>query len=457
MALNTKNKFEYGYTFELKLIALLIKDQTFAKKMVGQLKPEYFDSEANNWLVNTILEYYITYDKSPTLDVFKVKIDAIDKDALKSSVISNLREITTKYSFSTDLNFVKDETIKFCVSKNLSTAILDAPDYIESGDFDGLKEKINEATKISYDDDLGHGYLEGFEERYEEPPRNTIETPWPVINEIMDGGLGGGELGILVANPGVGKSWALVNIAAHAITLGKKVIYYTLELKDRYVSRRFDSFYSRIAPHNLLYHKDDIKSKLPKSETEVMKTKYYASNSVTINSLENHVDRCIFFGFVPGLIIIDYPDLLKNVVVHKREDLNLNNIYTMCRGLAGKYDVPIWIASQARRSSAEKDIVTGEEIAEAYSKLFVGDFVASLSRKVTDKVAGTGRWHIIKNRFGPDGQTYPSKINLAIGTIEIHDDTSISGIETNKKMSDESEILKSFLNKKKEKGELDLE
>lgn len=99
-------------------------------------------------------------------------------------------------------------------------------------------------------------------------------------------------------------------------------------------------------------------------------------------------------------------------------------------------------------SADESDIITGNQIAEAWSKLFIADFVVSLSRKMTDKVAGTGRWHIIKNRFGQDGLTFPSKINFSCGKIDIYDDNSISGKEVKQQMNNSDEYMRKLYKRK---------
>ena len=132
----------------------------------------------------------------------------------------------------------------------------------------------------------------------------------------------------------------------------------------------------------------------------------------------------------------------------KEVRLELGNIYEDLRGLAGEYEIPVWTASQANRSALEDDIIGAEKIAESYSKIMTADFVLSLSRKIEDKLANTGRWHVIKNRFGPDGITFPSKMNASNGQIDIHVDTSIQGKETTKEMDNHNEYLRKMMKKK---------
>ena len=151
-------------------------------------------------------------------------------------------------------------------------------------------------------------------------------------------------------------------------------------------------------------------------------------------------------GIVPDLVIVDYADLLSGKGRERR--IELGNIYEDLRGLAGEQNLPIWTASQANRSSLTDDVIGAEKIAEDYSKIMTADFVISLSRKIEDKLAGTGRWHVIKNRFGPDGITFPSKMNASNGMIEIYQENSLEGKETRTDMNNHNEFLRKMLKNK---------
>ena len=155
-------------------------------------------------------------------------------------------------------------------------------------------------------------------------------------------------------------------------------------------------------------------------------------------------------------MIVDYADLLRGPSKEKRHE-ELEEIIEDLRGMAGEYEVPVYTASQINRSGAEDDIITGTKIAGSFSKMMTADFVVSLSRKIEDKLAGTGRWHVIKNRFGPDGMTFPSKANFSTGQIHIYNDDSINGIQTKKEMKGgESLVRKELAQKYKEmQGNID--
>ena len=431
----------YGYSFQIKLLAALFKNKLFLQQVTDILEPGFFESDANKWIATTVNEYFTEYKSSPTLEVMKVRVDEVDNDVLKTGIVDTLKEIMKNLD-AEDMDFVQDETIKFCKNQKLKEAIMESVNLLQAGDYDGIKSNIDNAMKAGADRDLGHEYMSMIDDRFSETTRKTVPTGWDVIDDLMDGGLGPGELGVFVAPAGIGKSWALVNAAANAVKAGRTVVQYTLELSGAYVGLRFDSVFTGIAAQNLKYYQDNIKEAIEEIEGDLV-IKYYPTKTATVNTLKAHLDRCTMMGKKPDLIIVDYADLLRGAGKEIRHELG--NIYEDLRGLAGEYEVPVWTASQANRSALEDDVIGAEKIAESYAKIMTADFVLSLSRKIEDKIAGTGRWHVIKNRFGPDGITFPSKMNMSNGQINIYEETSVQGKQTQGEMNKGSEAMRKRL------------
>ncbi len=195
----------YGTSFQIKIIAALLSDKLYLQQISDIISPEFFESEANNWIVDTILVYYKEYKVPPTLDVFKTKALEITRDVMKMSIVEALREVM-KYTDSEDLSYIKDETLKFCKNQCIKRAILDSVDALKKGDYDAIKLKIDNAMKAGEPVPEGYDYVGSVETRYQEASRDTIPTPWPVVNDIAGGGFAKGELVIVVAGPGAGKS-----------------------------------------------------------------------------------------------------------------------------------------------------------------------------------------------------------------------------------------------------------
>ena len=437
---------QFGHVFQAKIITSLLVEQKFLQTICDILKSSYFDSDANKWLVGTIIGYFLEYKTSPTLDVMKVRIDEMDNEILQVSVVDNLKE-SWRNRESTDLKFVQEQTIEFCRNQVIKQAIMDSVDLLEVGQYDQIKKIVDEAMKAGSDRDLGHVYIEGIEERLTKSTRDTIATGWDPIDEVMDGGLGKGELGVVVAPAGIGKTWVLSAMGAYAISQKLNVVHYTLELNEAYVGLRYDSIFSGFEGQNLKYHKEEVMERIFKLDGKLT-IKYYPTKSCTVNTLSAHLKKAMTFGEEINMVIVDYADIMRDV--HKTREMRhaLGNIYEDLRGMAGEFQIPIWTASQANRSALDEDVIEASRVAESYAKVMTADFVMSLSRKIEDKIGNTGRFHVIKNRFGPDGLTYPARINTNIGKIELFESTSIQGKDVQHKIKNRDNQTKQILSQR---------
>ena len=434
---------QFGTSFQSKIIASLMGNVKFIQTISDILNPSMFDSDSNKWLVKSIKEYYYEYKKQPTLEVIKYKIDEIDDDVLKSGVVDKLREVWKNIE-ATDLEFVQSETLDFCKNQTLKSAILESVDLLENKNYDGIKSIIDEAMKAGTTRDLGQDYIESLQLRLEESARITVNTPWDVVNDIMDGGLGVGELGVIVAPAGIGKSWTLQALGAGALKDGKTVVHYTLELNENYVGLRYDSIFSGGTTANIKYYKDDVQAKISKLPGKLL-IKYFPTKSASVQTIGAHLKQIEISGVKPDIVLVDYADILMSVGTFREKRHALGTIYEDLRGLAGELEVPIWTASQANRSALEEDVIGADKVAEDYSKVMTADFVMSMSRKVEDKIANTGRFHVIKNRFGIDGVTYPATINTNIGQVQIFEGSSQFGKDAQSKMNNSQEFLRKEL------------
>lgn len=443
-----KDTFQkFGYTFQIKIISALLSDISFLKRVQDILDPNYFESESNKWIIQTVFEYQTRYKSLPNLETFKAKLIEQKSESLTTSVVENLKDVY-KHINSEDSEFIKETVLDFCKNKCIKNAILDSVSLLELGDYDEIKKIVDNAMKAGTDTDIGLDYTDDIESRYVESARKTIKTPWPVITSLSDGGLGAGELGVFVAPAGIGKSWALVNVGAQAIKDGLNVIHYTLELNQSYVGLRYDSVITGIPAQNLRDNMEEVKEKLRAVRGNLF-IKNYPTKTASVNTIKSHIDKSIAVGNAPDMIILDYADLLKTGKFNDKRH-ELESIYEDLRALAGEYQIPIWTASQANRSSLEGDVeyIDASKIAESYSKVMIADFILSLSRKNEHKASGTGIWHVIKNRFGPDGLTFPSNMNSSNGQIYIYDKNTKNGQDAMKKMQGAQETDISILSRK---------
>jgi len=436
---------EYGWGFQVKTISAMFTDRIFLQQIADIIRPEYFESDANQWLLNVILDHFKEYKTPPSKDVLKVKVTEIEQDILKTAILEQLKEVF-RYMESDDLSFVKDEILKFCKNQEMKRAIMESVSLLKHGNYDEIKSKMDLALKAGADTNIGLEYKKDIARRYNQAARHCIGTGWDVIDDLMDGGLARGELGVVMAPAGIGKSWLLINIGANAMKSGKTVLHYTLELNEDYVGQRYDSVIMGINAQNLKNYQDEIQERMGTLKGDLI-VKYYPTKSVGVIGLKAHLEKTIMLGQKPDLVLVDYGDLLK-INTKKDKHEALEELYEDLRGMAGEYEIPVWTASQAGRSALEEDIIEADKIASSYGKVMVADFLMSLSRKVEDKMSGTGRGHVIKNRFGPDGVTLPCKINTNNGQFQFFEPQTAQGKETTKTMKTGENIMKQNLAQK---------
>ena len=438
---------KYGTGFQSKIITSLLVDSKFIKQIVDILEISYFDSDSNKFLIKSIKDYFGKYKTNPTMEAIKVLIDDVENDVLKTAIVDSLRN-AWQHRDSNDLEFVKEKTLEFCKNQVVKNAIMESVELLETQKYDEIKTIIDKAMTAGMERDIGHEYITGFEERMTQQTRNTMPTQWDSVNDLMDGGLAGGELGVIVAPAGIGKSWTLQALGAHAVKKGLNVIHYTLELNAQYVGLRYDTIVSGQPTGNLQYYKDDVLKAINKLKGNLI-IKYYPTRTASVNTITAHLQQCELQGIKPDMVIVDYADIMKSTQHFNEKRHQLGHIYEELRGMAGEFEIPVWTASQANRSALEEDVIGAEKVSEDYSKVMTADFVMSMSRKVEDKIANTGRFHVIKNRFGPDGITFPATINTNTGFIQIYETNTQGGKEVQGKMNNADEYIRKTLAQKK--------
>jgi replicative DNA helicase len=381
------------------------------------------------------------------MEVFKIKVGSVEDKALKQTVIEQLKNVYLQIG-SEDLPYVKKEYLTFAKNQKVKDALLKSVDLLKAGNYDKIIDTMMAASKVGVENDLGMDYIDNFELIMEDVKRFSVSTGWDVIDELTDGGLGPGELGVVMAPSGIGKSWFLSKIACSAVQQGMNVLHYTLELSESYVGQRYTTILTGIQTSEHKERKDEIIRKIKNTPGRV-RIKYYPPQFASAKTLSAHIEKLRASGFNPNLIIIDYADLLKSGNSN-RDGLyaELGGIYEELRGLSGEQQIPIWTATQTNRAAIDHEIIGADSVGDSYKKVQTADFIMSVSRKTKDKLSNTGRIHIVKNRFGPDGMTFPAKIDTFHGVMDIFAANSADGVIATKDSKNGENLEKKLLHKK---------
>jgi replicative DNA helicase len=438
---------KFGGGFQTKVIRALLTDVKLLDSLYEIIHKKFFESETNKWIVETILEYYNDYKNTPSIDVFKSELSKLDNVAIQKQIVEQLKVVYTQIGDS-DLQYVKNEFTNFCINQNLKNAIVQSVDLLKAGNYDRIKDLVDKAMKVGVETDLGLDYVLDYEERTKDELRLTVPTDWEAINDLMDGGLGPGELGVVVAPSGVGKTWVLCALGAAAVRAGKTVVHYSMELSEKYVGNRYDTVFTNIPSNELVDKRDEVRNKI-KGLKGKLRIKYFPPKGVSAKKLELHIEKMIAAGNKPDLIIIDYADLLLS---HSNKSDSTygeqGGVYIELRGMSGELEIPVWTASQTNRSAIDSEVIEADKVADSYAKVMNADFIMSLSRKSKDKLSNTARVHIMKNRFGQDGITFPCKMDTNHGILDVYTSTSSDGMMAQKESKNGEILEKQLLHKK---------
>jgi len=421
----------YGKPFQEKIFQALLLDREWANQMYEVMLPDFFELTYLKYLTRLYFRYYTQYKAFPTLPllitIIKDDLSEGNDIILRDQIVEFLHRVKSN-PHPGDIGYVKDKTLDFCKRQAFKDALHKAVELIQTEKFDSVIGLMKNAVSVGMPHSIGHDFMEDIEARFVATHRVPCPTGLKRIDapDILDGGLGRGEIGVVTANTGVGKSHYLVAMGAHALSVGKNVLHYTFELTETAVGRRYDSNLVNIDINKLISSKKEVFDFYENNEMGRLIIKEYPTGSASVITIRNHIEKLSLKGFRPSLIIVDYADIMKSTKSYDSLRHELKLIYEELRNLAMELNVPVWTASQANRDSANSDIVGLENMSEAYGKAMVADVVVSLSRKAQEKATGHGRLFIAKNRAGRDGILFPMIINTAQSRITLLDESELT-------------------------------
>lgn len=434
------NKFSFDKAFQEKIVQAMLVDRQWGAQFAEVVDVNFFEYGYLKLVSAVYINYYVQYKEFPSIellitmlkDELKNEKDGILLDQIKTF----LKRVKTNQDLG-DLPHVKDKALDFCKKVRLQKALEHSVELIEKENYEKIVDVVREAIHAGNSHSPGLDLFEDIEARYSETYRRTIPTGIQELDQrkILNGGLGAGELGVIVAPTGVGKSHVLVHVGAQAILRGKNVLHYTFELNERAMGIRYDSHIMDIPSLECYDCKDEIRDYYQNNRENLgrLRIKYYPTSTATAMTLRTHVDKLASTQkFIPDVIIVDYAGIMRSSDRHELLRMELKKVMEELRALATDLDVPLWTAIQSNKEGAQSDIVDLTNMAEGYSQAHVADFVLGLMRKSAQKATGFGNIFIAKNRAGMDGIKY-----------QIHLDTSKSKLRvlTDEEIADRSSLL----------------
>lgn len=421
-----KKYFTFDKTFQEKIVQAMIIDRIWAAQFAEVLDINYFEHAYLKLIASKYIEYHKNFKEFPSQDLLRtILVEELksEKDSILKQQIYAFFMMVARNDDLGDLPYVKNRAIEFCRKQGLQRALEKSVELIVSEDYDKVATVIKSALAAGMTTAPGLELNSDIDTRYSETARNPIQTGIPELDsrQILNGGLGAGEIGTIVAMSGVGKSHVLVGFGAEALKRGKNVVHYSFELRERVMGIRYDSYLCDINSLECAENIDKIKEHYKKHANDYGKLiiKEFPTRTASVQTLKNHLDRLALTGFRPDLIIVDYSGIMRSTEKYELPRIELQRIFEELRGLAQELDIPIWTATQSNKEGVKSDFIDMTNMAESYGQSHACDVILGLHRKPEMKATGYGTLFIAKNRAGRDGVQFYIHLDTSKSKLKI--------------------------------------
>jgi len=457
-----ENTFQHlGTDFQQKVIWQLLVEPEFANKTIPDIAIEYFEDPYIKRLFIIMLEYYKEFDKVPNLQnksieeaihKYKSRTNSVEEDILLGIIdrikLWNERIINKNLLYDGDvvrkniINFIKQQEYRKIgeeIIADVNSGKIRKPDFNAK-----MEEKFRKVSIIGDEEDYGIDVFDNIEDVLTEEFRETIPTGIEVVDQVTGNGLGKGEVGLILAPSGVGKTTMLTKIANTGYNNGKKVLQIVFEDTPKQIQRKHYAIWSKIPQSELVLNNDKVndlvlnhqrKMKAQGAKLDIIR---FSQENTTISTIRNWIDRQEKkFGYKYDMIVLDYLDCLEpNIRTQDLHSAELSIVKSF-EAFAGDYNIPCWSAIQTNRTGFGAEFVDALNTGGNIKRIQKAHFVMSIAKPAKADNNDIANIKIIKARFAKDGHEFRDCIfNNDTLEIKITDSKYFSGLSV-KKFDDE--------------------
>jgi len=396
---------QYNLDFQKRLASYLIKSEEFVKNYGGIIDSSAFGDEVLSGIVECALQFHVSHGELPELDILLVEIKENILPGRKYQeyvdMVSELKEMRVRNE-----SYLKSKVVEFVSLQRCKKSLQESLIAVDSGDLEEALRLIAKTSpaNINVYHEIVHNYFSNIKDRFKDyrkkPKGLRVPTGFNILDSDLGGGLGPGELGIIVAPPKFGKTTTLINIASGAMKSGKSVVYVSLELSKRAIGLKFDSLLSKVMPQDILKKPETYVKKIAsfKSKYSDLFIVEYPTKSATVDKIKK---VCGELGC--DMIIVDYGQLLKSQLQRGDRRHEITDSCEALRRIAGELKIPVWTAHQSNRPGAMSKVVQMEHVAEDFNVVAISDVCISVNHTDSERRSGRMRLFVMANRLGPTG------------------------------------------------------
>ena len=453
----TSKNFEYlGNTFQLQLLNQIIVDKDFSHSILDVIENNYFENKYFKIIIQMVKEYYLKYDHTPSFET----LEQITKSELQQAVASKIVLDTIKKIKDAPIDgvdFVQEKALKFCKQQELQKVMGKAQKIIDGGEFenyDTLEEMVKTALQVGAKDTSMMDVFSNLEQVLEDDYRHPIPMGVPGIDRLLKGGLAKGEIGVILAPTGVGKSTVLTKMANHAFNLGFNVLQIFFEDNPKVIQRKHFTLWTKVHPDDLSEKRDEVMAKVKEIEESMpnkLIMKKLPSDTMTMLQIKNQIRKMVSDGIKVDMIVLDYIDCVvpdKNLGDEwKSEGSVMRAFEAMCHEM----NLVGWTATQGNRSSISSEVVTTDQMGGSIKKAQVGHVIISVAKTLQQKELKLATIAITKSRIGDDGVVFENcKFDNAMIEIDTESSMTFLGLEEQKEERQRQRV-RELLDKRKQK------
>ena len=453
----TGKNFEYlGNTFQLQLLNQIIVDKDFSHSIIDVIENSYFENKYFKIIIQMVREYYVKYDHTPSFET----LEQITKSELQQEIASKIVLDTIKKIKDAPIDgvgFVQEKALKFCKQQELQKVMGKAQKIIDGGEFenyDTLEELVKSALQVGAKDTSMLDVFSNLDQVLEDDYRHPVPMGIPGIDRLLKGGLAKGEIGVILAPTGVGKSTILTKMANHAFNLGFNVLQIFFEDNPKVIQRKHFTLWTKIHPDDLSEKREEVMSKVREIEESMpnkLIMKKLPSDTMTMLQIKNQIRKMVSDGIRVDMIVLDYIDCVvpdKNLGDEwKSEGSVMRAFEAMCHEM----NIVGWTATQGNRSSISSEVVTTDQMGGSIKKAQVGHVIISVAKTLQQKEMKLATIAITKSRIGDDGVIFENcKFDNAMIEIDTESTTTFLGLEEQKEERQRQRV-KELLEKRKQR------
>jgi len=453
----TGKNFEYlGQQFQLQLLNQIVVDKDFSHTIIDVIENSYFENKYFKIIIQMVKEYYKKFDHTPSFET----LEQITKSELQQEIASKIVLDTIKKIKDAPIDgvgFVQEKALKFCKQQELQKVMTKAQKIIDGGEFenyDTLEELVRDALLVGNKDTSMMDVFSNLDQVLEEDYRHPIPMGIPGIDRLLKGGLAKGEIGVILAPTGVGKSTVLTKISNHAFNLGFNVLQVFFEDNPKVIQRKHFTLWTGVHPDDLSDQKDEVMNRVNEIQTEMpnkLILKKLPSDTMTMLQIKNQIRKMVADGIKIDMIVLDYIDCIvpdKNLGDEwKSEGSVMRAFEAMCHEM----NIVGWTATQGNRSSISSEVVTTDQMGGSIKKAQVGHVIISVAKTLQQKEMKLATIAITKSRIGDDGVVFENcKFDNAMLEIDTESTTTFLGLEEQKEERQRQRV-RELLEKRKQR------